>query len=90
MTVAPFGDEFLVLLHKVEDVGDAGFADVSEFPPVNEDEYVGEGRVVATVGDAAAALASAEECLGAHSGRWVNASLVGDEYLDFKSGKEGR
>ncbi len=89
VTVSPAEDGIEVGVHEVEDIGDADFVDVSEFPPIDEDEYIGEGRVLASVADPEAALGIAGERLGTNSSRWVNHSLVGDEYLDFKNGKTG-
>lgn len=72
---------FRLTLHEVEDVGSDDFLDVSEFPPIAEDEEVGEGQVIGTSEEADAALHLAES-LGAAPDRWVNQGVVQDEYRD--------
>lgn len=75
-------------LHEVEDIGNPEFLDVTEFPPVAEDEYIGEGRVLAVQASPEEALAFAEARAGTTPDRWVNAGMVCDEYGDYLS--EGR
>lgn len=69
------------MLHEVEDVGSADFADLYEFPPLDEDEYTGEGRLIGSARSVedAFALAVGE---GAEDGRWVNEAVSQEEYLD--------
>ncbi|MEU6277195.1 hypothetical protein ABZ871_33080 [Streptomyces populi] len=73
-----------VYVHTVEDVGHERFFDLVEFPPLDVDEDDEEfGRLVATADDPSTALAAAEQVTGALRERWVNESLVQDEYGDF-------
>ena len=73
--------DFVVRAHDVHDPGFSSFLDLNEFPPTDEDEFIGEGRLVAEHPEAEVAL-SAAEALGAVSDRWVNEGLIGDEYGD--------
>lgn len=66
--------------------GGDGFLDVYEFPPVDEDEYIGEGIVLGTFPKAPAALAAAHQN-GARMTRWVNGGMVQDEYADLWSAR---
>ena len=75
--------ELQLRIHEVEDVGPFEFADVSEFPSVNPDEEFGEGVVVASGEDLEELLAIAE-AHGASRDRWVNAGIIGEEYLDAR------
>lgn len=81
VTVGEAHRVFRLTLHEVEDVGSDDFLDVSEFPPIAEDEEVGEGEVVGTSEEPEAALQLAE-ALGAAPDRWVNQGVVQDEYGD--------
>ncbi len=85
LTVRPASRTVKVVRHEVQDVGTDDFMDVSEFPPVDEDEYTGEGQVVATADSPEDALA---ECvaLGAAPGRWGNEGLVDAEYAEARRG----
>jgi hypothetical protein len=68
----------------VEDVGHERLFDLVEFPSFDADQDEEEfGRLVATAEDPSTALAAAEEVTGAVPGRWVNESIVQDEYADF-------
>lgn len=67
--------------HRVRDVGSADFVDVYEFPPSDSEEEHGEGAVLATFRDAAEAV-TASVNYGARADRWVNESMVQDEYAD--------
>jgi hypothetical protein len=75
--------------HKL-DTGDGRFADLLEFLDVGEwdpfDEqgnYLGEDPSIVSFDDAEAALDWVESHGGA-DGRWVNASMLGDEYLEAR------
>jgi hypothetical protein len=70
---------FVLSLHRVVDVGSPDFRDVTEFPPMDEDEYPGEGREVRTFDDAEQALRAAA-AFGAVAERWVNEGLIDGEY----------
>ena len=65
--------------HRVQDVGEADFVDLYEFPPVDADVEHGEGTVLATFSGSAEALAASVEH-GARADRWVTAGMVQDEY----------
>ncbi|MFF2468459.1 hypothetical protein [Streptomyces mirabilis] len=82
--VRPTKASYEVYVHTVEDVGHERFFDLDEFPPFDADEDEEKfGRLVATADDASTALAAAEKDTGAVRGRWVNESMVQDEYGDF-------
>ncbi len=70
------------MLHEVEDIGNRDAADVTEFPPLDKDEDVGEGRIIGQCETPEEALAVAES-LGAEGAQWINAGVVCDEYLDY-------
>ena len=72
--------EFSVRVHDVLDPGFPAFFDVSEFPPTDDDESIGDGRLVATHSVAAAIAAAGG--LGAVPDRWVIEGLIGHEYSD--------
>ena len=83
LTASRSGDEFRVDRHVVLDEGTEDFRDISEFSPVDDDEYIGEGVVVARVDDAMDAVASA----GNHGGSqtsWVNFGMAADDYWTAK------
>lgn len=67
--------------HRVRDVGSVDFMDVYEFPPSDPEEQHGEGAVLATFQDAAEAV-TASVNYGARADRWVNESMLQDEYAD--------
>ncbi|MFC9646608.1 hypothetical protein ACFTZF_50660 [Streptomyces mirabilis] len=82
-----------VLLHTVEDVGHETFMDLVEFPPLDPDNDEEEefGRLVSITDDPLAALTAAEELTGAVRSRWVNTTMVQDEYSDFvEAGRPAR
>jgi hypothetical protein len=82
--VRPTQVSYEVYVHTVEDVGHERFFDLVEFPPFDADEDEEEfDRLVATAEDPSTAVAAAEEATGAVRGRWVNESMVQDEYGDF-------
>lgn len=82
--VRPTKAAYEVYVHTVEDIGHERFFDLVEFPPSDADEDEEEfGRLVATAEDPSTALATAEEATGAVRERWVNESMVQDEYGDF-------
>jgi hypothetical protein len=56
-------------------------SDVSSFPPVDEDEYLGEGRRLAEGRDLDDVWSSALAA-GASEDRWVNQGMVASEYLE--------
>jgi hypothetical protein len=73
---------FEVRVHDVEDIGDETFLDVSEFPPLDPSEHVGEGRTFGTYESPDQAVAVALK-LGGHPDKWVNFGVLGDEYRDL-------
>lgn len=81
LSVRPTDVGYAVRLHLVHHEGSAGFLDVYEFPPV-EDEHPGEGRLVGQYTDLATAM-NAASAIGAVPDRWVNEGVVQDEYADL-------
>jgi Protein of unknown function (DUF2750) len=81
LTVCSLEGDIVLSLHECEDVGSAEFADVGEFPPVDPEEYVGEGRTIA-VGASFADVVAAATAAGASHDLWVSQGMIGDEYLD--------
>lgn len=82
--VRPAKASYEVYVYTVEDVGHDGFFDLVEFPQFDADADEEEfGRLVATAEDPSTALTAAMEATGAVPGRWLNASMVQDEYADF-------
>jgi hypothetical protein len=73
--------EFTLTAHNVRDEGSSSIFDVHEFAPADDEEPIGEGRLVNTFAEAEMAI-SAAEALGAVPARWVNQGLIGDEYRD--------
>ncbi|TDO68567.1 hypothetical protein EV651_102490 [Kribbella sp. VKM Ac-2571] len=76
------------LCHKF-DIGDGSFADLGEFPdveewdPIDDDgNYRGDDPSVRSFEEPEQALAWVENVHGASTSRWVNESMLGDEYLD--------
>lgn len=84
LTAYPSGADFKLVLHEVEDIGSDEFLDVTEFPPLDENEYLGEGRVLSTHSDPDALLRDAAE-RGASPDRWVNGGVVQDEYRESRT-----
>ncbi|MES9536325.1 hypothetical protein [Actinomadura sp. NPDC000600] len=70
---------FVVRLHVVEECESLP---VDEFPAFNAADEDG-ARTVGETESAEAALALAEQQLGADRGRWVNQGVLLDEYRDF-------
>jgi hypothetical protein len=57
--------------------------DVAEWDPMDEDgNWLGEDPSIKTFDEPEQALAWAEELDGATTDRWVDDSMIGDEYLD--------
>jgi hypothetical protein len=81
LSVHPHDGGFVVGLHHVLDPCDPEFLDVTEFAPVDEWEYVGEGVAMSRTGDPEGALRDAG-ALGAVPERWVNEFVVAEEYRD--------
>ena len=80
------GADFKLVLHEVEDIGSEEFLDITEFPPLDENEYVGEGRRLSTNGDPADHRRQAAVEQGASPDRWVNGGVVQDKYRDSRAG----
>jgi hypothetical protein len=74
-------EQYTLRAHDVRYAGPLTWFDVTEFAPVDEEEFIGGGRLVGTYAEADLAI-SAAEALGAVSTRWVNEGLVGHEYQD--------
>jgi hypothetical protein len=84
VTVSPCeGDCYSIALHTVHDLDDERFADLSEFPSVDPEEYVGEGRELGREADEAEAIELAQRLAGAAPDRWVNFAVASEEYLDL-------
>ena len=84
LVVSPYADdEYRLTRHVVHDEGTDGFADISEFAPVDEEEYVGEGALVATFADAQHAVLAADEHGGTPDG-WVNQGMAATDYAAAK------
>jgi hypothetical protein len=80
LAISPAADgRFELTIHHVRNEGSSSFFDVHEFSPVDDDEYLGEGRVVEHCVDIEAALKAAEK-LGAPPDRWVNEGVIDAEY----------
>jgi hypothetical protein len=82
LSASPSDAGVTLRLHHVLDDGSEKFFDVYEFRSVDEDDYLGEGRVVGVYPVAAAALEAAVE-FGARIDRWANQGVVQDEYETF-------
>jgi hypothetical protein len=85
LTLSPGNAGITLYLHEVEDVGTDNFWDVSEFPPLDDEEETGFGRTIAVVSTPDEALDLAARELGAHPDRWVNQAVVCSEYGDYRS-----
>ena len=85
LTMESSRDSFVVRLHHVYDEGspDALPVDVSEFTPVDDDEYWGEGVKVARSPHPDGALGTTRDH-GATNERWVNFGVIADEYSDAR------
>jgi hypothetical protein len=70
-------------IHHVVDIGTEEFQDVTEFPPVDPEEYVGEGRTLLRTQDPRHALEHASQ-VGATVDRWVNQFVIEAEYADAR------
>ncbi|MGW0185743.1 hypothetical protein ACWDV7_08340 [Streptomyces sp. NPDC003362] len=82
--VRPTAKGFALVVHVAQDIGDEDFCDLVEFPSFErEDGEEDFGDQIAVVGDAATALAIAEEKIGAGRDRWVNEGMADDEYRDY-------
>jgi len=77
LELRPFQNQVEVWSFEAPDVGDAEFTDVYEF---GADDIE---NPVATFANAADALHFAHNVLSALPSRWVNVTVVGDEYADF-------
>lgn len=88
-TLSPTKDGITLYLSEVIDVGSDTFNDVSEFPPVDPDEETW-GKILGTAATPEGALDLAERELSADPGRWVNQGVVGSEYADHRTARDGR
>lgn len=84
--LSPDDGRFVLSRHEVIDIGSGVMCDVSEFPPVDRDEYTGVGRHVADDSDASALLALVAT-VGGRDDRWVNFGVIGDEYASLWAGR---
>jgi hypothetical protein len=82
LSASPSDAGVTLRLHHVLDDGSEKFFDVYEFRSVDEDDYLGEGRVVGVYPDAAALEAAVE--FGARIDRWLNQGVLQDEYADLR------
>jgi len=81
------GSGFALRLHHVLDDGNDDFFDVSEFRSVDEDEYLGEGRLVGEYPNATTMLEAATR-IGARMDRWVNESVIEAEYANLRAERD--
>jgi hypothetical protein len=75
---------YYVCKHHVRDEGTDDFGDISEFSPVDDDEYLGEGSEVAEHETAEAAVAEAERH-GGGAGQWINYGMAAEDYARLRS-----
>lgn len=75
----PTGASFALRLHHVRDDGSDDFLDIYEFRAVEEEEELGEGRLVGEYPDASSVLEGAVVLAG-RTDRWVDAGVIQDEY----------
>lgn len=71
-------------MHHVRDEGADDFLDVTEFSPVDDDQYVGEGRVIGTF-SSDEALVQAATAAGAIPDRWVNSGMIQAVYEERRA-----
>lgn len=83
LTAMPADSGYILALHQVEDIGTDDFADVTQFPPLDDDEYIGEGRRLIS-GDSPEEILQAAVEFGAQGDRWVSEGVVQDEYVDAR------
>ena len=76
LTVEPDEDAYCVYVHEIEDVGGP---EVAEFPPWSADG----GDAVVCSDTPEAVLSFAEQQLDADPERWINGSMLDDEYGDY-------
>ena len=81
--IVPSRSGFKVILHTSRDVGGEHFADLVEFPPLEDSDQETFGQELATVSDPHDALSAAHQRAGAVLDRWVNQGIAGHEYLDY-------
>jgi hypothetical protein len=75
-------------VYDAEDIGDEEFLDLYDFPTLTDEDDEGP---VATFDDVEAALALAQEKIGADRTRWTNALIGQSEYLDYiRAGRPDR
>ena len=79
----PSGSRFVLVEHRVHDVGSANYLDISSFPTVDEDEETGEGRQVLVADEAEEVVARVRRHGGSQS-RWKNHGLAADDYWSAK------
>ncbi|GIJ50447.1 hypothetical protein Val02_73330 [Virgisporangium aliadipatigenens] len=85
VAVEPWSGGYRVSLHTVADPDDEHALDLANLlslDPVDE-EFVGEGRELGRAADAESAIDLAERLTDAVGGRWVNATLAGEEYAEL-------
>jgi hypothetical protein len=80
------GQTFHLVAHHVADLGTEEFVDVTEFPPIDDDEYAGEGRSLTTA-DEAGVLLEAAVRHGADPERWMNFGMVQEEYSERREAR---
>jgi hypothetical protein len=75
---------YVLVIHHVFDEGSEQFWDVAEFTPVDEDEYLGEGRSLGAFNTPEEVLHAAQ-AYGAVTTRWVNEGVIDDEYGELRN-----
>lgn len=83
LTASGDGRRYAVRRHVVQDEGSEDFRDISEFSPVDEEEYAGEGVEVGNYEEPTDAVESAAQHGGA-ADRWVNLGMAADSYWAAK------
>jgi hypothetical protein len=78
----------VLVIHVVKDEGTDDFADISEFSPVDDEEYVGGGRVLLQVDDALAAVVGASSVRG-DANVWVNQGMAAELYVSAREQASG-
>jgi hypothetical protein len=79
---SPLEGRFVLTRHEVIDIGSGSLSDISEFPPVDPEDYTGEGRRIADDSDPSTLLAVVAT-VGGRDDRWVNQGVIGEEYASL-------
>jgi hypothetical protein len=80
LTVQPEGEAYCLYVHDIEDVGGA---ELTEFPPWAAGGAADDGDAAVCAETPGALFSFAEHRLAADPERWVNGSMLDDEYADY-------